>query len=70
MIEVEAHITGTVFKVETQAGAQVAEGDVLVILESMKMEMPIEAPAAGVVAEVRVTEGQTVDEGAVLVVID
>ncbi len=52
--EVEAHITGTVFKIETSVGAQVSEGDVLVILESMKMEMPIEAPRAGTVSEVRV----------------
>ena len=70
MTEIEAHIAGTVFKVETQAGAHVGEGDILVILESMKMEMPIEAPAAGVVAEVRVSEGQSVDEGEVLVVLD
>jgi len=68
--DVEAHITGTVFKVETTAGAQVAEGDVLVILESMKMEMPIEAPVSGTVSEVRVQEGESVDEGQVLVVLD
>jgi acetyl-CoA carboxylase biotin carboxyl carrier protein len=68
--DVEAHITGTVFKVETAQGAQVAEGDVLVILESMKMEMPVEAPVGGTVSEVRVSEGQSVDEGQVLVVLD
>ncbi len=68
--EVEAHITGTVFKIETQVGAKVAEGDVLVILESMKMEMPVEAPAAGTVAEIRVEEGQSVEEDEILVVID
>ena len=63
-------ITGTVFKVETSQGSAVAEGDVLVILESMKMEMPIEAPISGTVTEVRVEEGQSVDEGQVLVVLD
>ena len=68
--DVEAHITGTVFKVETSQGSAVAEGDVLVILESMKMEMPIEAPISGTVTEVRVEEGQSVDEGQVLVVLD
>lgn len=68
--DVEAHITGTVFKVETSQGASVAEGDVLVILESMKMEMPVEAPVSGTVSEVRVEEGQSVDEGQVLVVLD
>ena len=67
--EVCAHITGTVWKIEKKVGDAVAEGDVLVILESMKMEMPIEAPCAGVVAEVRVKEGQPVDEGAVVVVL-
>ena len=68
--QVEAHITGTVFKVETRVGADVAEGDVLVILESMKMEMPVESPVAGKVSEVRVEEGQSVEEDEVLVVID
>ncbi len=68
--QVEAHITGTVFKVETAVGSQVSEGDVLLILESMKMEMPIESPVAGVVSEVRVAEGQSVEEDEILVVID
>ncbi len=63
---VEAHITGTIFKIETQVGAQVSEGDVLVIIESMKMEMPVEAPSAGRVAEIVVEEGQSVEEGDVL----
>jgi acetyl-CoA carboxylase biotin carboxyl carrier protein len=67
---VEAHITGTVFKVETAQGSQVAEGEVLVILESMKMEMPVEAPVAGTVSAIRVEEGESVDEGQVLVVLD
>lgn len=67
--EVKAHITGTVWKIETKVGAEVKEGDVLVILESMKMEMPIEAPASGKVTEVRVTEAQAVSEGDVVVVI-
>ncbi len=68
--EVLAHVTGTVFQVETRAGATVAEGDVLVILESMKMEMPVEAPVAGTVSEVRVEQGQSVEEDEVLVTID
>jgi acetyl-CoA carboxylase biotin carboxyl carrier protein len=68
--EVEAHITGTVFKVETSVGASVSEGEVLVILESMKMEMPVESPVAGKVSEIRVEEGQSVEEDEILVVID
>ncbi len=70
MAQVEAHITGTVFKVEVQLGASVAEGDVLVIIESMKMEMPVEATTAGRVAEIRVEEGQSVEEGDVLIVLE
>jgi acetyl-CoA carboxylase biotin carboxyl carrier protein len=50
---VTAHITGTVWKIEKQPGDEVAEGDVIVILESMKMEMPIEAPRAGKIARSR-----------------
>ena len=70
MIEVEAHITGTVFKIETSVGSEVKEGDVLVILESMKMEMPVEAPSGGRVAEIPVEEGQSVSEGDTLVVLE
>ena len=70
MAEVRAHIDGTVWKVEVQVGDTVAEGDSVVILESMKMEMPVEAEAAGTVAEVRCEEGQAVAEGDVLVTLD
>ena len=64
---VNAHITGTVWKIEVKPGEQVAEGQVCVILESMKMEMPVEAPRAGTVDKVHVTEGQSVGEGDPLV---
>jgi acetyl-CoA carboxylase biotin carboxyl carrier protein len=66
---VNAHITGTVWKIEKQPGDTVAEGDVIVILESMKMEMPIEAPVAGKISVIKVKEGEPVDEGAVVAVI-
>ena len=68
--DVEAHITGTVWKVECQVGQQVAEGDTLVILESMKMEMPVEAEDDGTVKEIVCQEGQSVAEGDTLVVLD
>jgi acetyl-CoA carboxylase biotin carboxyl carrier protein len=68
--EVEAHITGTVWKIECEIGQQVAEGDTLVILESMKMEMPVEAEDDGTVKEIRCEEGASVSEGDTLVVID
>lgn len=66
---IPAHITGTVWKIEKRAGDAVSAGDVLVILESMKMEMPVEAPANGVVQEVKCAEGQAVQEGDTLLVI-
>ena len=69
MAEVEANITGTVWKIEVSVGDTIEEGDTVVILESMKMEMPIEAEDAGTVAEIRVEEGQSVQEGDVLVVL-
>ena len=69
-VEVQTEITGNVWKVETEVGARVAEGDVLVILESMKMEIPIVAPEDGTVATVNVNEGDVVTEGQVVVVIE
>jgi acetyl-CoA carboxylase biotin carboxyl carrier protein len=66
-VSVSAHITGTVWKIEVKPGERVEEGSVCVILESMKMEMPVEAPAAGTVEKVHVAEGQPVSEGDVLV---
>jgi acetyl-CoA carboxylase biotin carboxyl carrier protein len=68
--QVEAHITGTVWKVECEVGQEVEEGDTLVILESMKMEMPVEAEDEGTVREIRVEEGQSVSEGDTLVVLE
>jgi acetyl-CoA carboxylase biotin carboxyl carrier protein len=64
-----AHITGTVWKIEKKVGDAVEEGDTVVILESMKMEMPVEAPAAGTISAIKVKEGEAVDEGAVVAVI-
>ena len=69
MADVAAHITGTVWKIEVKVGQSVNAGDVLVILESMKMEMPVEATDGGTVKEIRVTEAQAVNEGEVLVVL-
>ena len=68
--EIKAHITGTIWKIKVAAGDSVDEGDVLVIIESMKMEMPIEAQDPGTVKEVLAKEGQPVKEGEVLLVID
>lgn len=68
-VPVPAHITGTVWKIEVKAGDAVTEGQTVVIIESMKMEMPVEAPQDGTVATICVTEGQAVEEGATLVVL-
>jgi acetyl-CoA carboxylase biotin carboxyl carrier protein len=67
---VTAHITGTVWKIEVKVGQNVAAGETLVILESMKMEMPVEATGAGTVKEIRCKESQAVSEGDVLVVVE
>jgi acetyl-CoA carboxylase biotin carboxyl carrier protein len=69
MADVAAHITGTVWKIEVKVGQQVSAGDTVVILESMKMEMPVEATESGTVKEIRCKESQAVNEGDVLVVI-
>ena len=68
--EVQAHITGTVWKILVKPGDLVAQDQTLVILESMKMEMPVESPEAGRVATVAVTEGTSVDEGQVLLTLE
>ena len=67
MPDVEAHITGTVWKIECRLGDAVTEGDIVVVLESMKMEMPVEAEDGGTVRAIHVQEGQAVREGETLV---
>jgi acetyl-CoA carboxylase biotin carboxyl carrier protein len=68
--DVEAHITGTVWKIEVEVGDAIQEGDTVVILESMKMEMPVEAEDPGIVKEILVAEGESVSEGDTLVVLE
>ncbi len=67
--QIEAQITGNVWKIEKSVGDTVEEGEELIILESMKMEIPVEAPCAGTISEIRVAEGDSVEEGAVLAVL-
>ena len=69
MPDVLAHITGTVWKIEVNVGDTVQEGDTVVILESMKMEMPVEAEDPGTVKAILCEEGQSVSEGDSLVVL-
>ena len=68
--KVEAHITGTVWKIVVEVGDEVEEDDDLIILESMKMEMPVVAPVDGVVKEIHVEEGEAVDEEDVLITME
>jgi acetyl-CoA carboxylase biotin carboxyl carrier protein len=70
MTHVRAHITGTVWKVLVREGERVREQQTLVVLESMKMEMPLESPSDGVVARLHVREGQAVEEGDLLLVLE
>jgi acetyl-CoA carboxylase biotin carboxyl carrier protein len=68
--QVVAHITGTVWEIRVAVGDAVQEGQTLVVLESMKMEMPIESPEPGNVSSISVIQGQAVEEGEVLLVLD
>ena len=65
-IDVESEVTGNVWKVLVEEGAKVSEGDVIIILESMKMEIPLEAPADGTVAELLVKPEDQVEEDQVV----
>ena len=69
-IEIESDVTGTVWKIEVEEGASVTEGQTLIILESMKMEIPVLASDDGNVAEIMVDEEEPVSEGQVVVVLD
>jgi acetyl-CoA carboxylase biotin carboxyl carrier protein len=69
MADVTAHINGTIFKIEIEIGSKVTAGEEIIILESMKMEIPIEAPVDGIVKEILIKEGQAVEEGDVVAVI-
>lgn len=70
MANVEAHITGTIFKIEKKVGDPVKKEEGVIILESMKMEIPLESPIDGKVTEIKVKEGQAVDEGHVVAVVE
>jgi biotin carboxyl carrier protein len=61
--EIRAEMVANVWKVVVAAGEQVSDGDTLVILESMKMEIPVVAESDGTVAEIAVNEGDVVQEG-------
>jgi acetyl-CoA carboxylase biotin carboxyl carrier protein len=68
--EVKAELVGNLWKIVVEVGQQVEEDDTLMILESMKMEIPITTPVAGTVREIRVAEGDVVQEGQTVAVVD
>lgn len=69
-IEVLSEVSGSVWKVLVQPGQAVTEGDVLVIVESMKMEIPVEAPCNGVLTSLSCEEGKPVREGDVVALVE
>ena len=70
MVDVVAEIAANVWQVPVEVGQTVATGDTIAILESMKMEIPVEAPVAGTVTELRIAPDDQVNEGDVIAVID
>jgi acetyl-CoA carboxylase biotin carboxyl carrier protein len=67
LADICSEVSGTIWKIEFKVGDKVASGDVLIIVESMKMEIPVEAPRTGVVTAIKVQEGDTIAEGQVLI---
>ncbi|MFN2466389.1 MAG: biotin/lipoyl-binding carrier protein [Candidatus Dormibacteria bacterium] len=70
MAEVKAELVGNLWKITTEVGQQVEEDDTIMILESMKMEIPITAPSAGTIKEFLVKEGDVVQEGQTVAIIE
>ena len=68
--DVESEVTGNVWKVLKSVGDSVAEGEVIMILESMKMEIPVEAPEAGTLTQVLVEPDEQVEEDQVVAIIE
>jgi acetyl-CoA carboxylase biotin carboxyl carrier protein len=68
--EIESPMTANVWKIQVAVGDSVEEGDTVVILEAMKMEIPVEAEDSGTVAEIRCAEGSAVEEGEILLTLE
>lgn len=69
-IEVVSEVAGSVWKLVAQPGSSMAAGEPILILESMKMEIPVEAPVAGTLLELRVAEEDPVEEGQVVAILE
>ena len=70
LIPVESELAGSVWSIPVSLGDSVAEDDPLVMVESMKMEIPITAPQAGIVKEIRVGEGELINAGQIVVILE
>ena len=70
MAEVKAELVGNLWKIVTEVGQQVEEDDTLMILESMKMEIPITSPVSGTIKEILVAEGDVVQEGQTVAIVE
>lgn len=68
--EVKSDVTGSVWKIVTQIGQRIDAGEPLMIIESMKMEIPVVLEDAGTIIELRVTEGQSISEGQIVALVD
>lgn len=68
--EIKSHVTGTVWKIEVAVGVEAEEDDDLIIIESMKMEMPVVAEEDCTVTEILCAEGDPVEEGQVLMIVE
>lgn len=69
MSEIKAPMAGNIWKINVQVGQEINFGDEVIIMESMKMEIPVEADDSGIVKEIKVVENDTVDDGHVLIVL-
>jgi biotin carboxyl carrier protein len=69
-LQAKSEVTGSVWKIEVAVGQSVAEGDILVLIESMKMEIPVVVETAGKVASILVAEGDAIVEGQSVVILD
>jgi biotin carboxyl carrier protein len=70
MTEVKAELVGNLWKIVTEVGQQVEEDDTLMILESMKMEIPITTPVTGTIKDILVREGEVVQEGQTVAIVE
>jgi biotin carboxyl carrier protein len=70
VVNVKSEIAGNVWKIQTKPGDRIEADGEIMILESMKMEIPVLAPKAGTIREIRVAEGEAIGEGQLVAILD